>query len=123
MGIQKLIKKVKLYRPKADIKLIKKAYDFAKKAHKSQKRLDGSPYITHTVEVATMLSELGLDEDAICAGLLHDVLEDTDVTQKDLQRSFSKDILDLVDGVTKISNINKISATEQDAKSLIKIML
>ena len=123
MGIQKLIKKVKLYRPKADIKLIKKAYDFAKKAHKSQKRLDGSPYITHTVEVATILSELGLDEDAICAGLLHDVLEDTDVTQKDLQRSFSKDILDLVDGVTKISNINKISATEQDAKSLIKIML
>lgn len=123
MGILTLIKKVRLYRPKADIDLIKKAYNFAKQAHKDQKRLDGSPYISHPVEVATILAQLGLDEDTICAGLLHDVLEDTKITTKSLDKNFSKDITYLVEGVTKISNIKEISKAEYDTKSLIKVIL
>lgn len=123
MGIQTLLKKVKLYRPNADIALIKKAYSFAKEAHKNQKRLDGSPYITHPVEVATILAKLGLDEDTIAAGLLHDTLEDTKVTLKDIEKKFSKDIASLVEGVTKISTLKQLPSSEYDTRSLIKVVL
>lgn len=123
MGINTLIKKVNLFRPNANIELIKKAYKFAKEAHKDQKRLDGSPYITHPVEVATILAQLGLDEDAIAAGLLHDTLEDTSVTLKNIEKTFSKDIAELVEATTKIATIRQKSQADSDTKSLIKVFL
>src|SRR3989344_2178595 len=88
-----------------DKKLIEKAFELAKSAHAGQKRLSGEEYLNHPLHVAYFLSELGLDAATIAAGLLHDVIEDTPVTHKDLEKEFGKDIAFLVEGVTKLSKI------------------
>ncbi len=89
----------------SDKKLIEKAFEVAKIAHAGQKRLSGEEYLFHPLHVACFLSELGLDSATIAAGLLHDVIEDTSITYKDLEKEFGKDIAFLVDGVTKLSKI------------------
>lgn len=81
---------------------IEKAYNIADKMHEGQKRLSGEPYIIHPMNVASVLDELGLDERAIAAGLLHDVVEDTSYSKEDMAREFGEDIAALVEGVTKI---------------------
>ena len=103
--IEDIIKDAKRYNRHSNSKLILKAYEYAKEHHEGQFRKSGEPYITHPVEVAHIVTSLELDDDAICAALLHDVVEDTDVTRGDIVREFGEEIADLVDGVTKLGKI------------------
>jgi GTP pyrophosphokinase len=106
-----------------DITVLKKAYVFAGRAHKGQVRRSGEPYLSHPLEVAQMLSEMRLDGTTLAAGLLHDVLEDTDVTAEELKKNFGKEITDLVEGVTKISRVQESSPETRQAESIRKIIL
>ncbi|MCW7467046.1 bifunctional (p)ppGpp synthetase/guanosine-3',5'-bis(diphosphate) 3'-pyrophosphohydrolase [Leptospira levettii] len=103
--------------------LIEKAYHIADKMHEGQKRLSGEPYIIHPMNVASVLDELGLDERAIAAGLLHDVVEDTSYTKEDMAREFGEDIAALVEGVTKISEIKSQSKETEAAENIRKMLL
>ena len=100
--IQKVIEKVKENNPKSDSSLIEKAYDYAKLNHKDQKRMSGEEYIVHPLSVAYILADLELDDQTICAALLHDVVEDTAVSREDLANEFGEEIASMVDGVTKL---------------------
>ena len=121
--IDDVILKMKKNKGKSDLKLIRRAYDFAKEKHGNQLRKSGEPYIIHPVQVAYILADLGLDDSTICAALLHDVVEDTDITQEDLTREFSKEIEELVDGVTKLGNLKYTSAEEQQVENYRKMFL
>ena len=107
----------------ADIKLIKRAYDFAKQKHGEQIRKSGEPYIIHPVQVAYILATLGLDASTISAALLHDVIEDTDVTLQDLSKEFSEEIAGMVDGVTKLGQLNYSSKEEEQVENYRKMFL
>lgn len=98
----------------ADKDLVEKAYYFAEKAHEGQKRASGEPYFTHCVAVAMILSELKVQSAAIAAGLLHDTVEDTNVTLEDIRANFGDEIAKLVDGVTKLTNIPKTNDYEKN---------
>ena len=98
-----LINKVKSYNRFLNPETLNKAYDFALKAHRAQKRDEGVPYIIHPVAVADILTDLKLDSATIATGLLHDTIEDTHATYKTIKEEFGKEVADLVDGVTKIS--------------------
>src|SRR5690554_2097403 len=100
--LDKLIENIKQYNPKVDEEIIKKACEFADKAHDGQLRNSGEKYIIHPLHVALILSELNMDTPTIVAGLLHDVIEDTDYSYDDVASIFGKEIADLVDGVTKL---------------------
>lgn len=102
---------------------IEKAYNVAEKMHEGQKRLSGEPYIIHPMNVASVLDELGLDERAIAAGLLHDVVEDTSYNKEDMTREFGEDIAALVEGVTKISEIKSQSKETEAAENIRKMLL
>ncbi|TGL40952.1 RelA/SpoT family protein [Leptospira perdikensis] len=102
---------------------IEKAYNIADKMHEGQKRLSGEPYIIHPMNVASVLDELGLDERAIAAGLLHDVVEDTSYNKEDMTREFGEDIAALVEGVTKISEIKSQSKETEAAENIRKMLL
>ena len=102
---QELICRVQKYHPSDDISQIEKAYGIAKEAHKEQKRKSGEPYIIHPLNVAYILADLELDKETIIAGILHDVVEDTVMTDEDLRREFGEDVALLVDGVTKLESI------------------
>ncbi|MDR2182944.1 MAG: bifunctional (p)ppGpp synthetase/guanosine-3',5'-bis(diphosphate) 3'-pyrophosphohydrolase [Clostridiales bacterium] len=97
-----LLFKMKEYHPASDFSLVEDAYRLAKDAHKGQKRKSGEPYIVHPVAVATILADLEMDRETIAAGILHDILEDTDYTYNDLVEMFSEEVAKLVDGVTKL---------------------
>lgn len=102
---------------------IRSAYEYAKLMHEGQKRESGEPYITHPLAVATILVDLGMDTDAICAALLHDVVEDTEATYDDVKKKFGPDCANLVDGVTKLDKIKLASKEEQQAENIRKIFL
>ena len=106
----------------ADKKLIKKAYDFAAKAHKDHERYSGKPYITHLVAVAAMLADIGMGTRTIAAGLLHDTVEDTDVTPEDIQKQFGEEILFLVEGVTKLGSV-RYYGSDRHNESLRKLFV
>jgi GTP diphosphokinase / guanosine-3',5'-bis(diphosphate) 3'-diphosphatase len=108
MKIEKLMDSLPDNYTSADRELVMRAYQFAEKAHAGQKRASGEPYITHCVEVAAILCELGVSPTMTAAGLLHDTVEDTTVTLKDLQQEFGDEIVKLVDGVTKLTNLPKV---------------
>ena len=101
-----LVEKIKKYHPSTDLTTIEKAYEVAREAHKDQKRKSGEPYIIHPLCVAIILAELELDMESIAAGLLHDVIEDTAISEKELEKTFGSEIVHLVDGVTKLTNLN-----------------
>lgn len=103
--------------------LVEKAYHIADKMHEGQKRLSGEPYIIHPMNVASVLDDLGLDERAIAAGLLHDVVEDTSYSKEDMAREFGEDIAALVEGVTKISEIKSQSKETEAAENIRKMLL
>ncbi len=105
-----------------DLDLIGRAYELAYKSHGDQKRETGEPYIVHPVYVASLLVDLGLDTESICAALLHDVVEDTDTTLEKIEHDFGEDIALLVDGVTKLGKIPFSSVEEQQAENLRKML-
>ena len=103
LNSEQLINKVKTYNKFLDPDKLTKAYAFAVKAHKNQKRDSGDPYSNHPIAVANILTELKLDSATITTGLLHDTIEDTYATYETIKEEFGKEVADLVDGVTKIS--------------------
>lgn len=122
--IEDLINKVRTYIDnEKDIELIKKAYDYASCKHFGQKRITGDDYIIHPLNVALILTDNNADTYTICAGLLHDVLEDSDATYEEMEKLFGKEITSLVDGVTKINKINFNSISEQMAANQRKILV
>lgn len=119
MIIQKILNDEKQY----DLSKIISSYEFAAKAHANQFRSSGEPYITHPLAVAYILLELGMDTDTICAAMLHDVVEDTDVSLDTIKKLFGQDVAMLVDGVTKLGKIPLFTKEEQQAENVRKILL
>ena len=115
--IKDIIEKVKKSKRWPDTKLILRAYNYALKKHGDQKRKSGEPYIIHPTNVAYTIAEIGLDEKTISAALLHDVVEDTDATYSDIVNEFGKEIADMVDGVTKLKQIQYASIEEKQVEN------
>ena len=116
-----LVERVKSYDPAADEDALNRAYVFSMKAHGAQKRASGDPYFFHPVEVAGILSDKKLDCDSIITGLLHDTVEDTVATVEDIQSLFGIDVARLVDGVTKLSQIETLSDRAKQAENFRKM--
>lgn len=121
---QKLIEMIRRYHPSDDITQIEKAYRIADQAHKGQLRKSGEPYIIHPICVCIILAELELDKETIVAGMLHDVVEDTVMTQEEIAAEFGDEVALLVDGVTKLTQINYVAdKVEVQAENLRKMFL
>ena len=121
---QELISSVRKYHPSADISMIQKAYEVAREAHKDQKRKSGEPYIIHPLCVAIILADLELDKETIVAGLLHDAVEDTWMTYEEVEKEFGSEVALLVDGVTKLGQLNySKDKVELQAENLRKMFL
>ncbi len=118
---EKLLDEVKKYNP-TEVKIIKKAYEYAKTLHEGQYRQSGEPYIIHPLNVAYILAEMHADRDTICAGLLHDTIEDTKITKEDIAHDFNQEIANLVDGVTKLAKMNFSTKEEQNLANTRKII-
>ena len=119
--LQDLLKKLEEYNPD-EIEIVKKAYEYADMLHTGQTRQSGEPYIIHPLNVAYILTEMHADRDTICAGLLHDTLEDTNVTKEDIAHDFNQNVANLVDGVTKLSKMNFSSKQAQNFANTRKII-
>ena len=120
---EELIKKVKSYNKFLNPETLNKAYEFALKAHKTQKRDEGIPYIIHPVAVANILTDLKLDSATITTGLLHDTIEDTYATYNTIKEEFGQEVADLVDGVTKISEFENQAVQNSKAENFRKLIL
>ncbi|ADU25924.1 RelA/SpoT family protein [Ethanoligenens harbinense] len=118
-----LLQKIKESGMPYDVPKITAAYELAHRAHDGQFRKSGDPYIIHPVAVATILVNLGLDTDSLCAALLHDVVEDTGVPLENIRKQFGSDVALLVDGVTKVGRVAHYSREEQQAESIRKMLL
>jgi guanosine-3',5'-bis(diphosphate) 3'-pyrophosphohydrolase len=123
MTLSGLIERVRTYDGSADTDLIARAYDFSAAVHKGQKRASGEPYLTHPVEVAGVIAELKLDVPSVATALLHDTVEDTLTTLEEIEGKFGTEIAALVDGVTKISQINFTSREEKQAENFRKMLV
>ncbi|MDI6715962.1 MAG: HD domain-containing protein, partial [Actinomycetota bacterium] len=121
--IHSLINKVKKYNPGVDEEAIRKAYSLARKYHIDQYRMSGEDFISHPLEVANILADLGMDTTTIVAGLLHDVVEDTDVSLDELEKEVGKSVTELIDGVTKLGQIEFKSREEEQAENLRKMFI
>ena len=121
--IQDVIIKKKEKTKRVDSKLIMKAYEYAVQKHGDQRRKSGELYIIHPLNVAYILAEIGLDEPTLCAALLHDVVEDTEVTNEDIIREFGVEIAELVAGVTKLSTMLFETIQEQQVEDYRKMFL
>jgi len=120
---RELIEKIKSYHPSDDFSMVEKAYQLANDAHKDQKRKSGEPYIIHPLKVAYILAELELDMESIVAGILHDVIEDTEYSYEDISNMFSEEIAALVDGVTKLGKLSYTTKEEVQAENYRKMFL
>jgi GTP pyrophosphokinase len=118
-----LLKLVRENRPGDDFDIIQRAYEFSLQHHTGQTRASGEPYLVHPLEVALVLAEMKLDSTAIAAGLLHDAVEDTGVTNKEIEEKFGTSVAHIVDGVTKIAKINLASREERQAENVRKMVL
>ena len=123
LALNELVERVRLYQPAADVELIAKAYDFSQAAHKGQMRKSGDPYFSHPASVAGIIADLRLDTASVCAGLLHDVVEDTLSTVTDIEKGFGQEVAFLVDGVTKLSKINFASKEDRQAENFRKMLI
>lgn len=121
--LKDLLAKIKLYNPNSNLDLITKAYKFAEEKHEGQFRSSGEPYFIHPVAVANNLADLNMDDDTIMAGLLHDVLEDTDTDYNTIRDLFGEEVAKLVDGVTKLKKLTYKSKHENQAENLRKMVL
>ncbi len=118
-----LVERVSSYNPNADEALLNKAYVYSMQKHGSQKRASGDPYFLHPLEVAGILTDLRLDDGTIAVGLLHDTLEDTDATRAELDHLFGEEIGKLVEGLTKIAQLDLVSKRTKQAENLRKLLL
>ena len=119
-----LIARIRRYHPSTDVSMIEKAYQLAKKAHGGQCRKSGEPYIVHPLWVAIILADLEMDKETIVSGMLHDVVEDTEVSEEDIKREFGEEVALLVDGVTKLGRLSYSSdKLEVQAENLRKMFL
>src|SRR3954463_14187974 len=121
-----ILERVAQYRPDADLDLIKKAYVYSAKVHQGQVRKSGEPYLIHPLEVAGLLAELKLDEASIVAGLLHDTIEDTLARPEEIKELFGSEVLDLVEGVTKLGTFQSshaVSIEEKQAENFRKMLV
>lgn len=116
-------RKVERYHPDADLDLLRRAYIFSAMMHKDQVRASGEPYLMHPLSVASLLADMKLDVETVSTGLLHDVVEDTLVTVKEISDKFGPKVAHLVDGVTKISNLGNVSKEDAQAENLRKMVL
>jgi guanosine-3',5'-bis(diphosphate) 3'-pyrophosphohydrolase len=123
MTAQDLVEKVRAYHPGADVALIRRAYDFSARVHKGQRRQSGEPYFVHPVQVASLIADLRLDVASVVTGLLHDTVEDTLTSLDQVRAEFGGEVASLVDGVTKISQINFTSREEKQAENFRKMVL
>ncbi|CAI8048651.1 GTP pyrophosphokinase [Geodia barretti] len=123
LTIDSVVTAVEQYHPQADTDLIRRAYLFAAEAHKHQKRKSGIPYISHPLEVASILTELQMDAMTIASALLHDTIEDTDAGEEQIASDFSPDVAALVSGVTKLSKLDFFSQEERQAESFRKMLV
>lgn len=121
--LQRLLDKIGANSNNLDLALIQNAYNLAYSAHENQKRQSGEPYIIHPLEVSCILVEMGMDTNSICAGLLHDVIEDTEYTYENLKTEFNTEVADLVQGLTKISKIQYKTKEEQQADNVRKMLM
>src|SRR5690242_1093221 len=115
--LQDIVEKVQVYQPGADLDVFKKAYVYAARAHDGQMRKSGEPYVVHPLAVASIIADLKLDIPSLCAGLLHDCVEDTSATSEELSRLFGAEIAFLVDGVTKLGKIPWNTREERQAEN------
>ncbi len=120
--VKRFLQKVTTYSPEDYAKIEKAAY-YANTKHENQKRKSGEPYIIHPLAVAETLIQLNMDADTVCAGLLHDVIEDTNTTEEDITQLFGKNVCELVQGVTKIANIKNLSKSAQEAETIRKMFI
>jgi guanosine-3',5'-bis(diphosphate) 3'-pyrophosphohydrolase len=120
---RELLRTMRENRPGDDLELVRKAYEYSQKNHAGQTRASGEPYLVHPLSVAQVLAELKMDAVAIAAGLLHDSVEDTSVTIVDIRKEFGEQVAHIVEGVTKISQIDFATREEQQAENLRKMML
>ncbi|MGB9112344.1 MAG: bifunctional (p)ppGpp synthetase/guanosine-3',5'-bis(diphosphate) 3'-pyrophosphohydrolase [Acidimicrobiales bacterium] len=122
-SVEPLLDTLRSLHPDADTAVVRRAFDFAMRAHEGQTRLSGEPYITHTIAVATIVAELGLDETSVAAALLHDVVEDTPVSIEEIASSFGTVIAQIVDGVTKLDRLNFSTKEAQQAATIRKMVI
>ena len=116
--LEKILRSLKQSNPRADVALVEKAYQVAKRAHEGQLRKSGEPYVTHPLAVAEILSELGIGTTTIAAALLHDTVEDTAYSLDDVRRDFGDEIALLVDGVTKLDKLKYGDRSEEHTSEL-----
>ncbi|MCU0539029.1 MAG: bifunctional (p)ppGpp synthetase/guanosine-3',5'-bis(diphosphate) 3'-pyrophosphohydrolase [Desulfobacterales bacterium] len=121
--INDILEKISAYHPAAGLDVVERAYVYSAQVHAGQVRLSGEPYLMHPLEVANILADMKLDAVSVAAGLLHDVLEDTRATPKDLQELFSAEILGVVSGVTKLSTMPTSTSQERQAENIRKMFL
>ena len=123
IGINQLVSKLETYLPPEHVERVQEAYDFAFQAHDGQRRRSGEPYITHPVAVADLLADLKLDSQTLIAAILHDVMEDTPNTKEEITSRFGREVAELVDGVSKLDQIQFRSRAEAQAESFRKMLL
>ena len=121
--LENLILKIEQYNPQADMKQIVKAYNFAETAHDGQYRNSGERFFIHPYNVAMILAALNMDTVSIVAGLLHDVIEDTEVTHRRLEDEFGEEVANLVEGVTKLKKLKYKTKQENQAENLRKMVV
>jgi guanosine-3',5'-bis(diphosphate) 3'-pyrophosphohydrolase len=122
-AVRQIVSTVSTYDPAADVALIQRCFDFAAERHAGQRRRSGEPYVVHPVGVARIISDLRLDVPSVCAGLLHDCVEDTSATAEDIGRLFGQEIQFLVEGVTKLGQIPWTTREERQAENFRKMLL
>jgi GTP diphosphokinase / guanosine-3',5'-bis(diphosphate) 3'-diphosphatase len=121
--LETLIEAIPKYQPGADLDVLQRAYRFSEVSHQGQQRASGEPYLSHPLEVAHLLVDFKMDVTTVTAGLLHDVLEDTQATKQDLEKEFGKEIAELVDGVTKLGKLAFSSREERQAENFRKMLV
>jgi guanosine-3',5'-bis(diphosphate) 3'-pyrophosphohydrolase len=123
IGVTQLLNKLETYLPPAQVERVREAYEFGAQAHQGQKRLSGEPYIAHPVAVADILADLRMDAQTIIAAILHDVIEDTATAKDEIAERFGPEVAELVDGVSKLDQIQFRSRAEAQAESFRKMLL
>src|SRR5579864_1243515 len=123
LEFDEIVHKVQAYRPGNDLVLLRRAYEFSAAQHQAQKRVSGEPFVSHPLAVANLLADMKLDVVCLAAGMLHDVVEDTPTTIERIRQDFGPDVARIVEGVTKISRLEFVSAQDHQAENLRKMVL